>query len=561
MSTDGIVSVNYSLLGFIAIKLSGNNADNIYLKLDGSNSNSDITLDGYGIIANFGTFGNIVIPDVFDAMHEPTGFPNITDSTISFDDMTRTLTITPSGESFYFYEKGVKYTKNDSDSIQITDVEGLHYIYFSSGVLTEVVNPDFSSSGELFKLYPTVSVVYWDNENSKHIYLSEERHGLLMDGATHSYQHIFEGTRYRSGLALYDISSDASGNNDSSAQISVSAGIIQDEDLIININDDVPQNLSLPANIPIYYKVGAGLWRRDNANNFPVKSFVGGSNRLAWNQFTGGSWQQTEVTNTDFVLAHIFATNDIDNPIIAVQGQADYVGNPITGLANAREGALIEINNLITSGLPFIEFKPIGTLIYETDNGYTNTVKARIRRTDTGDDYVDFRFSTGTSVNIIQGASAHNNLSGLQGGQAGEYYHNTSSGLLLTSPGSDGGFHGIYEKGIYGENLIAGDLVYLKSDGKYWKALADSESTLPCIGLATISGNAESNNNILKTGYYRDDSWSWTIGGLLYLDITTGGELTQTIPSGSGKFVQIVGYAISSTVIYFKPDFTYLELA
>jgi hypothetical protein len=553
----GSVDVNYSLLGFIAYKLSGIHPDNTYLKLDGSNANSDIDLDSYGIIADFGNFGDRIIPDIFEDMSEPTGFPNRIDSIISFDNGTRTLTISPTGDSFSFYEKGIKYIKTEPQSVQIAALEGSHYIYFENGTLTSL---DYGSiGGTLREIYcdtALAAIVYWNNTDEEYIYLGDERHGIHMDCDTHYYEHIHEGTRYKSGLAINDIISDDTGSSDTHAQVSIAAGEIQDEDLVIAIDDDEPQNLSVPANIPVYYKISTGEWRKDTATTFPVKSFIGGSGRLAWNEFTGGAWQQTEVNNLSLVLAHIFATNDIDNPIIAIQGQATYLT-----ATSAREGALTEINNLITTGLPFVEFKPIGTLIYQTSTSYSNTVKARIRTTDMGEDYVDFRLATATSVNLIQGATAHNNLSGLQGGQAGEYYHITASGLLLGSPDTDGGFHGIYVSGVYGESLAVGDLVYLDSDGKYWKAQADADTTLPCIGLVMSAGNADDTGYILKTGYYRDDSLSLTPGGLLYLDTATAGLFTQTLPSGSGEIVQIIGNAISATVIYFKPDFTYVELA
>ena len=45
----------------------------------------------------------------------------------------------------------------------------------------------------------------------------------------------------------------------------------------------------------------------------------------------------------------------------------------------------------------------------------------------------------------------------------------------------------------------------------------------------------------------------------LYVDVTPG-VITATKPSGSGDQVQVIGYAVSSTVIYFKPDLTLVEI-
>ena len=61
---------------------------------------------------------------------EPTGFSNATDSSISFDDGSRTFTIQPTGASFDVYVKGKKFTKTSSETVTITNFPGNHYIYY-----------------------------------------------------------------------------------------------------------------------------------------------------------------------------------------------------------------------------------------------------------------------------------------------------------------------------------------------------------------------------------------------------------------------------------------------
>jgi len=43
------------------------------------------------------------------------------------------------------------------------------------------------------------------------------------------------------------------------------------------------------------------------------------------------------------------------------------------------------------TGIPLIEFVLIGIVIYQTSTSYANTPKARIVRTDEGEDYIDTR--------------------------------------------------------------------------------------------------------------------------------------------------------------------------
>lgn len=310
---------------------------------------------------------------------EPTGFPNRTDSVLSFVNGTRTFTIAPAVTDFDFYVKGVKYTKNAGVDKIITDVEGLHYLYFDAAGDLQVT---VTESDALYLDFAFVAIISWDSTNTVQIYLGDERHGLTMDGATHLHLHESIGTIFENGLALDSILADQDGSLDTHAQCGVEIGEIDDEDLHHDIAAEVA-----PANIPVYYKLGAaGDWRKIAADNFPVETT--GTGRLAWNEFTGGAWQQTEVTDNRYTLSHIAATNDPDVPLIVIMGQSDYAT-----LNAARNGAEDELNTLVLAGLPFKEFKFIGTIIFQTKDTYANTVKARIRSTNEGDDYVDWRQS------------------------------------------------------------------------------------------------------------------------------------------------------------------------
>lgn len=133
--------------------------------------------------------------------------------------------------------------------------------------------------------------------------------------------------------------------------------------------------------------------------------------------------------------------------------------------------------------------------------------------------------------------------------------------ILTKAPATDHNASAIIITATAGENLAQNQLVYMKSDGKCWLAKADAVTTLPVIGMATASISANAAGNIMLFGAFRDDSWSWTVGGLLYLSAATGGLITQSAPAATGNQVQIVGIAMSATVIFLRPDFTYVEVA
>lgn len=376
-------------------------------------------------------------------------------STISFDNGTRTFTIQPTGADYEVWSGGNRFVKTGPDTLVISDVEGLHNIYFdSTGALQEIVNS--FDPVVLIEDNAFVASVYWNATANQRESFLNERHGREMDSATHRYLHRTFGTRYDSGFGLtLGAPADSSGATDDHAQFAVADGVVWDEDIRIEILDGAPQQLSpSPAQLPIYYLEGASAaWRRIAATNFPVSPT--GTGRPAWNNIDAGGvgvWGLTEITNLDYLLAHVFAVDDIENPIIVIMGQNRY-----TTLADARDGADVEIQNITTGQIQgaFNEFIAIATVIFECRDSYANAVNARIRSTTSGADYVDWRTANGGGASGVS-VSDHNSLSGLQGGGATERYHLTADEHgIVTNPVIARGGVVVQDSGITtGKNII-----------------------------------------------------------------------------------------------------------
>jgi len=344
---------------------------------------------------------------------EPTGFVNRIDSVMSFNNTTRTFSISGAGGGTYdIYYKGKKITKSALESKQSSVPDGLKYFYFDSNGTLQVTD-NFNET--LITDNILISIIYWDSSNSVQIYFADERHGISMDGTTHLYLHETRGTVWEEGLGLGGFVADDTGDLNSHAQFSVAQGVIWDED-----NNSTTLELSGGSdNWSVYYKLGTnGDWKLDDTTMFPVLST--GTGRAAWNQWTGAIWQLTEVTNSKFLLAHVFASNDyniglVNRKVIAVIGEAEY-----NSLQDAREAALSEIRTIEIAGLPFAEFVPIASVIYETKDIYSNSVKSRVRTTDLGDDYIDYRGITGGAVGGTS-INDHGQLIGLMDDDHSQY--------------------------------------------------------------------------------------------------------------------------------------------
>lgn len=109
--------------------------------------------------------------------------------------------------------------------------------------------------------------------------------------------------------------------------------------------------------------------------------------------------------------------------------------------------------------------------------------------------------------------------------------------------------------------LVRPQAVYVGGDSKMEKALATGAATMPAIALATGTIAEDAAGEFLLQGFFRDDTWDWTIGGLLYISEDTAGALTQELPAASGEQVQVVGVAITADIIYFNPSFELVEIS
>ena len=485
--------------------------------------------------------------DNADVSFEPTGFPNTADSTLSFSDASRTLTISPVGSSFDYYIRGTRFRSTGATS-QIPNVEGIYFFYFENNELKNQSTFDIS----ILNQQAYVATAYWDATNSKAIMLGDERHGLSLDWATHNYLHNVHGTQISNGFAAGNYTIAGTGSSSSDAQLSIADGKIYDEDLVLSVaNSATPslpfqQKLSPIANLPVYYRSGtAGNWRKLTATDTPlipgtvatgvaestnivcssaatitsgqyftINAYNDSQQFFVWyrkdglgtapvvpnrteilvdiltgdaaatvatktstalsaisafsvsvststvtvanaqkgwttdaaivnlsgftatvttqgqdgtvpqfNKYDGTSWSTVNADSSSYVAMWVFATNNIQEPVIAIAGQRQDAT-----LVLAQENNRYETLSLGT--LPSQEMKVLYRIIYKVDTNYVNTIKAALR------DVRDLRKAVDVSVAAYTPAD-HGLLSGLtdQDHPASAIFTNTSSfnGLLTAA--------------------------------------------------------------------------------------------------------------------------------
>jgi len=122
---------------------------------------------------------------------------------------------------------------------------------------------------------------------------------------------------------------------------------------------------------------------------------------------------------------------------------------------------------------------------------------------------------------------------------------------------SEGQLVGLSCKHRYGETIDKFDVLYVGSDGRLNKASNAAIATAGALYITNTNGVADDIVNCLLTGYVCHSSWNWTTGGLLYLGAS--GAITQTPPTATDSVTQVLGVALSATIIYWKPELVMVE--
>lgn len=364
----------------------------------------------------------VPLPTLFyDAQQQPTGFEKDpdgeppSDSTITYNPATRTITIAPTGASFNYWLRGQMHTVAAPGVSAVHGAAtGVYYFYWDSTNVLQFTNAPFSIFEDVL-----IGYVYYNATLADGIPF-EERHGADRNKAWHYSDHYKRGLYWHTGegLAIGSYTLAPAAPADADNQWAISSGEQHDEDIAF-------QNTGRTSgSYEVFYRTGAsGEWRWLN-NNVPLLSPVGGY--VYYNEWTGATWQLTALGVSDYVNYYICVTNSLDSDydVFIIMGQDDFGS---LAAAQADSAASLDYGTL-----PFQEILSIYKVTFRTNAAYGTEGKCRIEAVE------DTRLTTGRQVISASPASNHNSLSGLQGGAVGEYYHITTAQHTALTGGTPG---------------------------------------------------------------------------------------------------------------------------
>ena len=133
---------------------------------------------------------------------------------------------------------------------------------------------------------------------------------------------------------------------------------------------------------------------------------------------------------------------------------------------------------------------------------------------------------------------------------------------LVPAPAADHSASGLLAPLTAAQTTNFGDVCYIASSGK--ATLVDADAIVSSSGFVMCADAqiaADAAGNFLFLGFARDDTWAWTVGGLIYITVTatTGNTLSQTAPTGPDDVIQIVGVATHADRMFFNPQLVQVE--
>jgi len=113
-----------------------------------------------------------------------------------------------------------------------------------------------------------------------------------------------------------------------------------------------------------------------------------------------------------------------------------------------------------------------------------------------------------------------------------------------------------------GPALTAGNIVYFSGSSQWTNAQANATGSSTRV-LGVVTDNADPNEIVLQgTVTINTDLATYQVGQPVYLSPLTAGKVTNVPPSSSGHVARYVGWVVDTSrdIIYFNPDFTYIQL-
>jgi hypothetical protein len=265
---------------------------------------------------------------------------------VTINESTRTVTVTPIGDDATYWIAGIQYTFNTPQDVTFTNNSGMWYIAFNGATL-QAIQTEWTFNDTL----ATVLSLYWNSTDNELILYAPELHSWDTSDRMHDYFHETRGTQWAWGLGLEIVSGNTT--------VNLAQGELHDEDIEAIVTDDAGSGfwdqILTPLTAPVMYQSGAtGEWKRTLASS--NTAYIS-SNIPQINQFTDNAWTLVPVGVAQH-FAYWVVGSTSSPPVYLIPGQADD-----GTLADAR--ANNTWSDLSFGSLPTLEHKVLARIIMQ----------------------------------------------------------------------------------------------------------------------------------------------------------------------------------------------------
>jgi hypothetical protein len=368
------------------------------------------------------------------------GFPNLTDTTIAFNDSTYQFTLGDAGGGWSYWRDGVEYVMSGDQTVVLPGsppAAGLWYIYIDSTIGTLAAS---QSGWTLSDTKVPVALVDWDSTATPKYHLANERHQSIFPRRVHWMHHYSEGTEVKSGGQVSGYTVTPASPVDTDNTFGISATELMDEDLYHSL-----AALADPAGTGtdylVYFRTGASTWTWEQSGvpfRYTAAGYIQYDNSGTMTQGIGNKYYNWYLCLTNY------------------EGQGRYLLVPGNSEFSALAGARgEEISDLDLSGFDPQELVFAWQFTWATSAAYSTKGKCRLAGEPVALNVA--RVQAGTSGGSID----HSTLANLQGGDGVDNYtHLTTdvNGVVYIGTGTPSYATSSGSLYVQGKGEIAGDL-------------------------------------------------------------------------------------------------------
>lgn len=451
-----------------------------------------------------GELKQAVIQQKISLIKNSIGFIKKSDANISLaiNTLTATFRILPTGTSFSYNQQitdgngnlVIQTHASTGDTIAITLTSGksaFYSIYYNNSVLS-YEDLSATSSTVFSDLLRVPVCIMWYDANTGTGWLFDQRQESYTDWSENLLLDKVQQIKYKSGLQL---------TNKTNCQAQFTPGTIIQNTSEINITNSL-QTLN-PLNARILYRKDSVAnkkgydWSVFDPTSLADILYYRTGNNVGYNSYGENGWSVVAAFANYYVPYWVVATNCSSTPIMVIVGQDQY--STLTEAQYQSRFDKLALENFIIRG-----FKPLYRLIIKNAASPIVVDTTDLRNEKLVADYIS---AGGVVVSGGGGETTlHQNLTDLQGGAWGEYYHLSSAQHTWLTDGVTAGRWGVTKGGTGINACAAGDIIYANakdqftvlSKGSIGQVLTMSEGQLPIWQTSSGGGGTTIHNNLIE---------------------------------------------------------------